>query len=126
MKADDRPVDPTPVHTDDLPPLPTRDRNIPAAAWIEAPSELLSLGDDIDQSAINYKRSIGPWLLWRAGPAKGESARYMAIRRDDLAERYVFTLDATGEGEGRGPSGVTHARFRTWKEDLRDHDGLLA
>ncbi len=126
MKADDRPVDPTPVHTDALPPLPTRDRNIPASAWIEAPAALLSLGDDIGQSAINYKRSIGPWLLWRAGPAKGEVARYMAIRRDDLAERYVFTLDSTGVGAGLGPSGASHERFRAWKEDLRDHDGATA
>ncbi len=41
LPADQRPVDPTPVHTTDLPPTPTRDRNIPATAWIEAPAQLL-------------------------------------------------------------------------------------
>src|SRR4051794_26796593 len=32
-----RPIDPTPVHTVDLPATPQRDRTIPATAWIEAP-----------------------------------------------------------------------------------------
>ena len=41
---EDRPVDPTPVHTVDLPATPQRDRTIPATAWIEAPPELLALG----------------------------------------------------------------------------------
>ena len=37
LPADERPLDPTPVHTADLPPTPTRDRSIPVEAWIEAP-----------------------------------------------------------------------------------------
>jgi len=27
----------------------------------------------------------------------------------------------TGTGEGTGPSGDTHTRFRTWKQDLQSH-----
>jgi hypothetical protein len=46
VAADDRPVDDTPVATADLPATPTRDRNIPATAWIEAPEELRRLGAD--------------------------------------------------------------------------------
>ena len=34
LPAHKRPYDDTPVHTEDLPPLPIRDRNIPAEAWI--------------------------------------------------------------------------------------------
>ncbi len=117
-KADDRPVDPTPVHTADLPPTPTRDRNIPAEAWIEAPDALLSLGDDIGAPLIAYKRRLGPWLLWRAGPAKGDHARYMAIHCEDLSRRCIFRLDPEGSGQGRGPSGDEHDRFRDWKKDL--------
>jgi hypothetical protein len=67
--ADERPIDPTLVHTVDLPATPQRDRNIPARAWVEAPVALLTLGDDIDQPLVAYKRRIGRWLLWRAGPA---------------------------------------------------------
>ena len=123
LPADERPVDPTPVHTDDLPPTPIRDRNIPAEAWVEAPEELKTLGDDIDQPLVTYQRRIGPWLLWRAGPATKSNARYMALRADDLSERHTFRLFPDGSGEGTGPSGRQHSRFREWKEDLRDADG---
>jgi hypothetical protein len=37
VRYDERPLDDTPVHTADLPLTPTRDRNIPATAWVEAP-----------------------------------------------------------------------------------------
>ena len=115
-----RPVDDTRVHTADLPATPQRDRNIPARAWVEAPEELLGLGRDIDQPSADYKRRIGRWLLWRAGPASGGDARYMAVAADDLEARFVFRLFPDGTGEGVGPSGRTHNRFRAWKEDLLD------
>jgi len=120
LPADQRPVDPTPVHTTDLPPTPTRDRNIPASAWVEAPAELLASGDDIDQTAINYKRRLNNWLLWRAGPAVKADSRYIAIDSGDLTRIYYFRLFPDGTGDGVGPSGERHDRFRSWKEDLRD------
>ncbi len=110
------------MHTDDLPATPLRDRNIPAQAWLEAPDDLLRAGDDIGSPAINYKRRIGPWLLWRAGPAKGADARYVAIDAEDLTRSFTFRLFPDGTGEGRGPTD-DHVRFRTWKEDLRDAAG---
>jgi len=122
LPADERPPDDTPVHTADLPATPTRDRNIVAAAWIEAPPELLKLANDLPAPdgplVIVYKRRIGPWLLWRAGPARGADARYLAIRSDDLAVHSAFRLFPDGSGDGIGPSGTRHARFRAWKEDL--------
>jgi len=121
LRYDQRPYDHTPVSTVDLPPTPQRDRTIPASAWREAPAELLHLGDDIGQAEADYKRRIGPWLLWRAGPATKADARYMAIRSDDLAVQHTFRLFADGHGEGTGPDGVRHERFRSWKEALRDN-----
>lgn len=118
MPADERPVDPTPVHTDELPDTPLRDRNIPAEAWIEAPDALLRLGDDIGEPLISYKRRIGPWLLWRAGPARRADARYMALDADDLERHHTFRLFPDGSGDGTGPSGERHTRFRSWKQDL--------
>ncbi|MEA3056148.1 MAG: hypothetical protein QOD30_1580 [Actinomycetota bacterium] len=119
MRYDERPVDDTPLHTDDLPPTPVRDRNIPATAWVEAPAELLHLGDDLpDTPVAEYKRRIGPWLLWRAGPATGGDARYLAVRADDLSVQHAFRLFPDGNGDGAGPSGSNHTRFRSWKEDL--------
>ncbi len=118
LPADARPVDDTPVHTADLPATPTRDRNIPASAWVEAPDELRRLGEDLGHDLVAYKRRIGPWLLWRAGPASKGDARYMAVRADDLSVRHTFRLFADGSGEGTGPSGERHSRFRTWKQDL--------
>jgi hypothetical protein len=130
LPADERPIDPTPVHTAELPPTPLRDRNIPATAWIEAPPRLLALGDDIGQPVATYKRRIGRWLLWRAGPASRADARYYAVDAehiddvddaDEAGAQYEFRLFADGDGEGTGPSGAVHHRFREWKEDLRDH-----
>jgi hypothetical protein len=116
----DRPIDASPVHTADLPPLPQRDRTIPATAWIEAPDELLGLGADFGEPLVAYKRRIGRFLLWRAGPANHGDARYMALDLDDLTRRWTYRLFPDGRGEGTGPDGVVHGRFRTWKEALRD------
>lgn len=124
LPADERPYDLSPVDTDDLPATPTRDRNIAASAWQQAPAALLDLGDDLgigpDRTA--YKRRIGDWLLWRAGPARGP-ARYMAIDVHDLDQRCTFFLDGAKNDTGRGPSGTEHTRFRTWKEDLLGRTG---
>lgn len=119
LRYDERPDDHTPVHTADLPDTPTRDRNIVASAWQEAPDELLRLGADLPGTPVaTYKRRIGPWLLWRAGPASGGDARYWACRSDDLAVQHTFRLFPDNSGDGTGPSGAHHTRFRTWKEDL--------
>jgi hypothetical protein len=118
VNADQRPIDPTPIHTDDLPATPVRDRNIPAEAWIEAPQVLLDAGADIGRPVITYKRRLGPWLLWRAGPATRADARYVAIDGRDLTRHHEFRLHPDGTGSGIGPSGVVHERFRAWKEDL--------
>ena len=121
LAADDRPFDFSPVDTEDLPPTPTRDRNIAASAWIQAPDELLALGEPlgIAAPATAYKRRIGHWLLWRAGPARGP-AWYLAIDARDLTQTHLFELLEDGTHCGVGPSGVAHDRFRTWKEDLLD------
>jgi hypothetical protein len=119
LPYDQRPADHTPVHTAELPATPTRDRNIVASAWIEAPAELLHLGDDLPgQPEAEYKRRIADWLLWRAGPATGGDARYWAAREDDLAEQHTFRLFPDGDGDGAGPDGVPQHRFRAWKETL--------
>jgi hypothetical protein len=119
LRYDERPPDHTPIHTDALPATPTRDRNIVATAWIEAPDGLLALGADLpDTPVAEYKRRIGPWLLWRAGPATGGDARYWAARADDLTVTHTFRLFPDGDGDGVGPSGQRHTRFRAWKEDL--------
>ncbi len=115
-----RPIDDTPVHTVDLPELPIARYNIPASAWVEAPSELLEAGADIGQPGIMYKRRIGPWLLWRAGPARKADARYVAIHCDDLSRIHMFRIYPDGSGDGVGPSGIDHVRFRTWKEELKE------
>ncbi len=126
----DRPLDLSPLSTEALPATPPVGHNIPAEAWIDAPVELLALGDDLGQSGVLYLRRIGPWLLWRAGPGtsgRGRSAdvaapsRWMALHWDDLAVQYTFTLLADGSGHGVGPSGQVHDRFRVWKEDLHQH-----
>jgi hypothetical protein len=116
----DRPVDASPVHTADLPATPQRDRTIPATAWVEAPAELVGLGRDLGHELVAYKRRIGPWLLWRAGPAAKGDARYMALAAADPSTQFTFRLHPAGDGEGVGPDGALHHRFRAWKEALRD------
>lgn len=132
IPAGERPVDHTPVHTGQLPDTPQRERTVPATAWLEAPVELLALGEtfggpagpgaeSVAGDAASFLRRIGPWLLWRAGPARGANASYWTAKADELAEQYTFALFPDGSGDGVGPSGQRHARFRAWKEDLRDH-----
>ena len=117
---EDRPPVAVDYHTEDLPPLPQRDYLIPAERWVEAPGELRELGTDFGVTLVAYKRRLGRFLLWRAGPASRADARYMALAADDLAERYTFRLRPDGTGEGVGADGRTHERFRTLKEALRD------
>ncbi len=128
LRYDQRPSDETPITTADLPATPTRDRNIVATAWIEAPDQLLHLGDDLESDldgdvsrglpVATFKRRIATWLLWRAGPATGGNALYWAADARDLHRQMTFRLYPDGTGDGVGPSGVRHTRFRTWKEDL--------
>ena len=121
LPADERPIDPTPVHTVDLPPTPIRDRNIPAEAWTEAPPELLALGDDLGEPTVLYLRQIGPFLVWRAGPGTSRTdTQWMAVDAGDSASQFTFRQYADGRGEGAGPSGAAHERFRSWKEDLHE------
>jgi len=109
------------MHTTELPATPQRDRTIPATAWIEAPPALVDLGRDLGHDVVAYKRRIGGWLLWRAGPAAKGDARYAALAADDARQQFTFRLHPSGDGEGVGPDGVVHHRFRAWKEALRDH-----
>ena len=119
MRYDERPLDDTPVHTTDLPPTPVRDRNLPATAWVEAPPSLLTLGDDLpDRPVAEYKRRIGSWLLWRAGPATGGDARYLAVDSADLSVSRAFRLYPDGNGD----DGEGRTRFRAWKEHLLGRD----
>lgn len=119
LRYDQRPADHTPIHTEALPATPTRDRNIVASAWVEAPAELLQLGDDLPgRPQAEYKRRIGDWLLWRAGPAAGGDARYWAGHADNLTSQHTFRLYPDNTGDGAGPSGRRHVKFRSWKEDL--------
>jgi len=118
--AEERPPTDRDWHTEDLPATPQRDFLIPAGRWVEAPAGLRTLGSDLGIDLVAYKRRIGRYLLWRAGPANKADARYMAIAADDLDERWTFRLHADGRAEGEGPDGHVHHRFRTWKEALRD------
>ena len=109
------------MHTDSLPDTPQRDRRIPATAWREAPAELLCLGRDFGGREAGYIRRIHGWLLWRSGPPTGGDACYLAVAADAVSVQHAFRLFPDGSGQGTGPSGTAHDRFRAWKEDLRDH-----
>ena len=118
--AEARPPTDRDWHTEELPATPQRDFLIPVGRWVEAPQSVRSLGDDLGIDLVAYKRRIGRYLLWRAGPAVKADARYGAVAADDLTRAFTFRLFPDGSGEGTGPDGVVHARFRTWKEALRD------
>lgn len=117
LKPHERPFVDERFHTEGLPDTPQRTYRIPASGWIEAPRELLTLGDELDEP-VEYKRRIGAWLLWRAGPPVGEAV-YLAVS-PDAATSHRFHLHGKS-GAGTGPDGASHERFRTWKEALRDH-----
>jgi hypothetical protein len=110
-------------HTGELPETPQRDFLIPATRWVEAPESLRHLGVDLGIELVAYKRRIGRYLLWRAGPAHRAYARYMAVAAADVREQWTFQLAPDGSGSGTGPDGNVHTRLRTWKEALRDARG---
>jgi 8-oxo-dGTP diphosphatase len=114
----DRPFSERTFTTSELPDTPTRSFRIAASSWTEAPRELLNAGDDLDEP-VEYKRRIGRWLLWRAGPPVGR-ARYVALP-EGASEVLTFELDGR-TGLGIGADGREHRRFRSWKESLRDHE----
>lgn len=117
LPVHERPFTDARFTTEELPDTPQRDHRIPATGWVDAPDELVTLGDSIDEP-VEYKRRIHGWLLWRAGPPVGE-ARYLAI---DPGSGVKVHFDLHGKrGEGIGPDGSRHERFRTWKEALRDN-----
>ncbi len=120
VPTEDRPPVDHDVHTADLPPLPQRHSMIPATRWVEAPPFVVGLGEEIGVELVAYIRRIHDFLLWRAGRAAGEPARYCAVNASDPDDHWFFELDADGEGRGLGPDGTVHTRFRTWKESLRD------
>ena len=127
LPADLRPFDDTPIHTAELPDTPIRDRNVSAEAWVEAPTALLGAAEGIpspdgEPVRIAYKRRLGRWLLWRAGPAKGD-ARYVAVHADNLQRILEFRLFVDGSGTGTGADGTVHHRFRDWKRSLAMEGG---
>ncbi len=115
LPVHERPFTADRFHTADLPDTPTRSFRIPATGWIEAPDQLLRLGDELGEP-VEYKRRIGRYLLWRAGPPVGE-ALYLALDRADTSRTFLFRLMGR-TGEGTGPNETIHSRFRTWKESL--------
>ena len=92
-----------------------------AQAFMAGVARSIELQQAEADAVASYKRRIGPWLLWRAGPATKADARYWVARADDFADQWTFTLSAEGPDHGVGPSGIERQRFRAWKEDLRDH-----
>ncbi len=123
LPVGERPFTDEKFSTDELPPTPTRSFRIPATGWLEAPDELLHLGDDLDEP-VEYKRRIGEYLLWRAGPPVGE-AWYLAVDANDRSRVFRFRLHGR-TGTGPGPDGTTHTRFRSWKESLLHDEGPVS
>ena len=115
LPSHQRPFTERRYRTDELPDTPTRHFRIPASGWIDAPAALLTLGDELGEP-VEYKRRIGDFFLWRAGPPVGR-AIYLAIDVEDSGRLFRFDLDGR-TGSGRGPDGVEHVRFRAWKEAL--------
>ena len=110
--ADERPVDPTPVHTADLPahahPRPQHPGRRPGSR--RPPSCCTSATTSGDSAVIAYKRRIGP-MAALAGRAGQPGRRPLPGRRRPTtsAAQHTFRLYPDGHGEGVGPSGPTHA-----------------
>jgi hypothetical protein len=118
MSAEDRTPTDRDWHTEELPPTPQRDFLIASQRWVEAPQYLHDLGTDFGVSLVAYKRRIGRYLLWRAGPAVGADARYCAILASDVSVHFELRLHADKRATGIGPDGHVHDRFRAWKQAL--------
>ena len=105
LPADQRPIDDTPVHTDrpaaHADPGPQHPGHGLGRGAARAARR--SAHDLPGRPVATYKRRIGRWLLWRAGPATGADARYLAVDAADLARQHAFRLFPDGSGDGAGP-----------------------
>ena len=119
--AEDRPIDPTPVHTVDLPATPQRDRTIPATAWIEAPAALL---DSRARPRSRARRVQAPdravVALARRSRGEGERALRRARGRRSRASSSPSGCIRRATVKASVPTASCTTRFRAWKEALRD------
>ncbi len=71
----------------------------PPRGWRPRPSSS-TLGRDLGHELVAYKRRIGPWLLWRAGPAAKGHARYMALAATDPTTQLHVPAPSLGRRRG--------------------------
>ena len=101
MRYDERPVDDTPLHTEELPATPVRDRNIPATAWVEAPDDLLALGDDLPGAPVaEYKRRIGPGCCGAPGRRRAATPGTGRAAAGEPTPAFTLRLHPDGTAEG--------------------------
>ena len=120
LRYDERPDDDTPVSTDDLP-ADAHPRSqhpgdgVAGGAGVAAGASATTCRD----APVAAVQAADPRVAPVAGrPGRGGDARYWAARADALDDPVTFRLFPDGNGDGRGPDGSHHTRFRTWKESL--------
>ena len=123
LKYDERPADDTPIHTADLP--------ADAGARPQHPGDGVDRGARRRSSTSATTCPAARWPTTSAGSGRGccggpgpPPAPMPATSRcgpTTSTVHHTFRLFPDGDGDGTGPSGERHTRFRTWKEDLRDH-----
>ena len=104
LRDDERPDDDTPVHTPNCRPrrrATTTSRR--PRGWRRPPNCWRWARTPPTRPVADYKRRIGPWLLWRARPATGGDARYWAALADDFAVATRSACSSTARGAGSGP-----------------------
>ena len=70
---------------------------------------MLTLGHDLPgQPVAEYKRRIGPLILWRAGGATKVDALYW-VAHETTGVEYTIRLFPDGTAHGVGPSGGLRA-----------------
>ena len=115
-----RPADRTPLHTDDLPPTPTRDRNRRLSASIEAPNELLRLGDDPRRRARGGVQAAHRQMAAVAGWARRRRRVVLGVRRRRPAPPAPLPA-SPGTARAPGRAAWSRTGSGSGKEDLLSH-----
>ena len=116
----ERPVDATPLHTDDCRPRHSATGGFPR---LRGSKRRGRCSTSVPTSTSRSSTTSGGSARGCCGVRVRHRAATRATSRSGptiWVTTWTFRVFPDGSGEGEGPDGVVHHRFRTWKEALRD------
>ena len=121
LRYDERPYDETPVHTEDLPATPVRDRNIPPRPGSRRPPSCGRWATTCRAPMADYKRRIGP-VAAVAGRPGDRRRRPLLGGPEPTTWRSTYTFRLFPSGDGAGAARAARPPASAPGRKTRDHE----